>query len=82
MSFTVNEMGGTFQETLTVDQIPSHRHMGAVQHSDGETCGEYANTNYVAGTGRLRQIMSYVGGNQAHNNISPFYSANYWRRIS
>lgn len=82
MTFTSESTGGTFQETLTVNQMPSHSHLGAVRHVDGQTCTEYIDSTYTAGTGRLRQIMSYVGGNQAHNNLPPFYGANYWRRTS
>ena len=82
MSFTAESTGGTFQETLTVDQMPHHRHQGAVRHIDGGTCDEYIDAGYVAGTGRLRQIMSYVGGNQAHNNLPPYIVVYFWKRIN
>lgn len=82
MSFTPESTGGKYKETLTVSQMPSHSHLGAVQHSDGATSTEYANTNYVAGTGRYRQIMSNTGGDQAHNNISPYIVVYFWKRTS
>lgn len=82
MSFTAESTGGTFQETLTVDQMPSHSHRGAVCHVDGQTCGEYIDATYVAGTGRYRQIMSYTGGDQAHNNLPPYIVVYFWKRTS
>lgn len=80
MTFTSGSVGGKYQEKLTVDQIPSHRHLGAVSHVDGKTCDEYIAATYTAGTGRLRQIMSYVGGDQPHNNIPPYAVAYKWQR--
>lgn len=82
MSFTSGSTGGKYKETLTVDQMPSHRHRGAVRHVDGETCAEYIDSTYIAGAGRLRQIMSYVGGDQAHNNISPYIVVYFWKRTN
>ena len=82
MSFTPESTGGKYKETLTVDQMPSHSHLGAVRHVDGQTCTEYIDSTYTAGTGRLRQIMSYTGGDQAHNNLPPYIVVYFWKRTN
>ena len=82
MSFTAESTGGKYKETLTVDQMPSHSHLGAVRHVDGQTCTEYIDSTYTAGTGRLRQIMSYTGGDQAHNNLPPYIVVYFWKRTN
>lgn len=79
---TVEKTGGEKTHKLTINEMPSHIHQGAVRHSDGATCGEYIDANYVAGTGRLRQIMSATGGSQAHNNLQPYITVYFWKRTA
>nr|UVY56235.1 MAG: protein of unknown function (DUF859) [Bacteriophage sp.] len=80
MTFTAGSIGGKYQEILTDPQMPRHRHLGAVSHSDGEFATEYIQASYVAGSGRLRQITSYSGNNEPHNNIPPYAVAFKWQR--
>lgn len=81
MSFTANSAGGTYTETLTIDQIPSHNHeyyspiAQKVQAiSSGSTFGNY-NKQY-------RIATDPSGGGKSHNNIQPYITVYFWRRTA
>lgn len=81
MSFTANNTGGTYTETLTIDQIPSHSHeyySPVVQHvqptSSGTTYGNY-NKQYKIPSGSS-------GGGKSHNNVQPYIVVYFWRRTA
>lgn len=81
MSFTANNTGGRYTETLTIDQIPSHSHeyyspvAQQVQPiSSGTTYGNY-NKQYKIPSGSS-------GGGKSHNNVQPYIVVYFWRRTA
>lgn len=81
MSFAANSTGGTYNETLTTEQIPAHSHdyyspvAQKVQAiSSGSTYGNY-NKQYKIATGSS-------GGGKAHNNLPPYQTVYFWRRTA
>jgi hypothetical protein len=92
MTFTANGEGGTYAETLTTDQIPSHNHRVPLMNSSHEASGygltkiqSFQNRVVVIGedVNDLRRTQStYTGGGKSHNNLPPHKVVFYWRRIS
>lgn len=77
---TIGETGGEKTHTLTVDEIPSHRHTlgstnGAVGYVETVSLGNRATATYTSYT-------NFVGGGGAHNNLQPYIVVNFWRRTA
>lgn len=79
----LGEMGGEAKHTISIDEMPSHSHYGyylSNMNKNGNT--------YVAGLSDSKDgisgasVTTNTGGNQAHNNIPPYYAVNMWQRIS
>lgn len=84
-TFTPFDMGGEYAHTLTVSEMPAHRH-----GPDGGTA--FA----VSGSGSLRssaigtgpgaipttQFTDTQGGDQAHNTMQPYIAVSIWRRTN
>lgn len=79
---------GSEQETLTVNQIPSHRHTYSGTNSDasrmvptGSFPARSVGDIYKAGNAvRVNmdvQSLANVGGSQAHSNLMPFLCVNF-----
>lgn len=84
--FALNQAHGEYNHTLTINQIPSHRHdfenIGRVLFWDAGLTG-IGNLN----GGNLVQYSwgsrtAYTGGNAPHNNMPPYLAVYIWKRIS
>lgn len=76
--------GGEKTHTLTVDEMPSHRHSiysyGGSEVSGSEwSARPYQNRkeDQILGT-----ACKYTGGGQAHNNLQPYITCYMWRRTA
>lgn len=75
-SYTKGSTGGEETHALSVGEMPSHTH--SVQqsiNSDGANPGEGSHTYRTYTGGGLS--LSYAGGNQAHNNMPPYFALAY-----
>lgn len=79
-SYKTGETGGESTHTLTVNEMPSHKHTA---NGAGGTQGQ----SFVQGAGSYApsgKIMTVeigsTGGGKAHNNMPPYYSMPFWIR--
>ncbi len=87
-TYQIGEMAGTEQETLTVQQIPSHSHPLT---ASGDIGNESAPGNAVVSNGQgaqpyiedspgsafNAQAATPAGGSQPHENMQPFLAINF-----
>lgn len=82
-SFAAGTKGGEANHTLTQDEMPSHNHAGdntGVAKFTPATSSAY--WAWFNASGYQQMLTTYIGGNQAHNNMPPYLSVYMWRRVS
>lgn len=87
-SYHVNDSGGEATHTLTVDEMPSHRHnnsYGGIDFiADASTKADSWGVHWSQENAYYctNSIMQETGGGQAHNNMPPYLVVYCWKRIS
>ena len=77
---TVEKTGGEKEHTLTVDEMPSHKHdFGQQFATTSNFSGSYG---YYMIKGTQTDVIKNTGGNQPHNNLQPYITCYMWKRIA
>lgn len=90
-TYSLGQKGGAATATLTVNQIPSHRHQVMANETEGDKPSPVNNAwaipgadrdlsyyNSAAGTAAMAATaLNNTGGSQAHNNLMPYLTVNF-----
>lgn len=80
------ESGGEAEHTLTVDEMPAHKHGLRGVNSGAASGSQYS--NYPVDIDQDKKdnwnvsTMSNTGGGQAHNNLPPYLAVYIWYRTA
>lgn len=87
MSFTSGSTGGEYRHLLTKNEMPSHCHT-TIKGKDDGTTPNISDPYVTYQSETSTPIGSYYsahtrdeGGNESHNNIQPYLTVFFWRRI-
>lgn len=79
-TYAAGSTGGEAEHTLTVNEMPSHRHQLAtsVVSYNGSDTARYTGSTYTTD----KVYTTYVGGSEAHNNMPPYLTVYVWQRTA
>ena len=81
--YAVGSTGGEKEHTLTIAEMPSHRH--SLMSTDGQTTSQtFYPVQMVAKPGEFadKNAILQTGGSQPHNNMQPYIGVYKYRRIA
>lgn len=81
---SVGTTGGEQYHTLTIDEIPKHRHTVVASSSSGSdysSSGASMSFTYNSSTKGYSGYTSNMGDGDSHNNMPPYIVAYCWKRI-
>ena len=83
-TFAVNQTGGEYDHTLTIQEMPIHNHSVGSYKKAGIQIA-YSNTasaehSYPNGVGDI--TIGNTGGGWSHNNTPPYLAVYMWKRVS
>lgn len=79
---TVEKTGGEKTHTLTINEIPSHKHNTNVGVTLSPDAGGYRTdtSGVVQLTDNISRDSSSIGGGNSHNNLQPYITCYMWKR--
>lgn len=83
-TYTSGDTGGEANVTLTINQIPSHRHsLGTDKDAQYQNNGgDWSMHNNSPDGASYTFYSGYAGGGEAHNNMPPYLVVNVWKRMA
>ena len=94
MSYTTQNQGGEYKHVLSAIEMPKHNHIEVLyftKNSAQRSLGAYMDENnggyklLDVAWGRSSttpQTTEVTGGGVAHNNVMPYITVYFWRRLS
>ena len=79
---TVGKTGGEKTHTLTVDEIPKHRHYLGQMYDGYHLAGQTAQPRGVYADYGQAIPTTETGGDQAHNNLQPYITCYMYKRTA
>lgn len=81
---TIGKTGGEKTHTLTIAEMPSHKHELSLANYGNDSCSAviWETTNNGGMYKYSGDMLQATGGNQPHNNLQPYQVVAYWKRIS
>lgn len=83
--YTNGSTGGEVTHTLTVNEIPSHRHSRITQpqgYAEQDRTKHDIISPASGSANEVTKYTDYTGGGQAHNNMPPYLAVNVWKRVN
>ena len=82
-TFEINSNGGEYKHKLTVDEMPSHAHRLQFRGGQGAQPNDpYADDNpMLQGSSYYGMNVDNTGGDVSHNNIQPYTTVYFWKRV-
>jgi hypothetical protein len=81
---TLGETGGAKSHTLSVAEMPAHRHALTIKTNTSGSMNQIQGAFNTGGStaGAEPSAMSETGSSQAHNNLQPYITVYMWRRTA
>lgn len=79
----VGSTGGQSNHTLTINEMPSHNHNAVSTSGSNGGVSLYPFSMIQSNYNLVDQnVIRPAGGNQAHNNMPPYFAVYMWKRVS
>lgn len=82
-TFEISSTGGEYKHKLTVDEMPSHDHR--LQFRGGQNIqpnDPYADDKpMLQGSSDYGKNVDTTGGDRSHNNVQPYVTVYFWKRV-
>jgi hypothetical protein len=82
--YASGQEGGEATHTLTVEELPNHRHEKTAEGHTPKIPGymwESGDAFLIGAGGWKPDSPGYAGGDQPHNNMPPYLTVNMWKRV-
>lgn len=82
-TFEINSTGGEYKHKLTVDEMPNHTHKLQFRGGQGTQPNDpYADDKpMLQGSNDYGKNVDNTGGDGSHNNVQPYVTVYFWKRV-